>query len=369
MPLIQGKSKKSVSKNIETEMDAGKPQKRSIAIALNIQRKNGGKKKMADGGPVSAKSEKRPMPDQTANDKADVSRNSGKKPPKDDGVESKVTEKQAAKSKTIPLKQPPFVKSGSPFTVRDANMRDDEKDLEASKAPASPKEQPSEQDDEEGADRQGKAPHPMKMMAEGGEASPDAPRSREEIKADMMAHQQGMDALKKELYAAGGMVDPEDHGVEEMERSDEAHLQSDLPSSEEYDEEGADRQGPPPHKMKMMAKGGNVDLEESKKKAPDGPMSMEETEKPRSVTEAIMKQRKGSDESMIDLDNKEGNSQELRPMNRAAANSPIYDDDQLSEQPHDSNLKGDSREAGAEDEMDQSMISMIRARLKAKRDS
>lgn len=54
MPLIQSKSKKAMSENIEKEMDAGKPQKQSIAIAYNVQRKN--KKKMADGGNVEAES-------------------------------------------------------------------------------------------------------------------------------------------------------------------------------------------------------------------------------------------------------------------------------------------------------------------------
>ena len=49
MPLIKSKSKQAVSKNIETEMDAGKPQKQSIAIALNVQR-HAKKKKMAYGG-------------------------------------------------------------------------------------------------------------------------------------------------------------------------------------------------------------------------------------------------------------------------------------------------------------------------------
>lgn len=45
MPLKKGKSKKTVSKNIKTEMAAGKPQKQAIAIALNTARKAGGKKK------------------------------------------------------------------------------------------------------------------------------------------------------------------------------------------------------------------------------------------------------------------------------------------------------------------------------------
>lgn len=52
MPLIHGKSKKAVSKNIETEMEAGKPQKQSIAIALSVQRA-AKKKKMAKGGEIN----------------------------------------------------------------------------------------------------------------------------------------------------------------------------------------------------------------------------------------------------------------------------------------------------------------------------
>jgi hypothetical protein len=39
VPLIKSKSKKAVSKNIETEMAAGKPQKQAVAIALSTQRR------------------------------------------------------------------------------------------------------------------------------------------------------------------------------------------------------------------------------------------------------------------------------------------------------------------------------------------
>ena len=64
MPLIKSPSKQAMSKNIATEMDAGKPQKQSIAIAYSVGRRAAKKKKMAEGGEINFHDERRVSEDE-----------------------------------------------------------------------------------------------------------------------------------------------------------------------------------------------------------------------------------------------------------------------------------------------------------------
>ena len=43
MPLEKRKSKHAIANNIRAEMDAGKPKKQAVAIALNTARESGAK--------------------------------------------------------------------------------------------------------------------------------------------------------------------------------------------------------------------------------------------------------------------------------------------------------------------------------------
>lgn len=214
MPLSHGKSKKAFEHNVKAEYEAGKPLKQSLAIAYSVKRKG---KKMAKGGPVSAKAEKRPMPEERDNDSMDVTQNSGDKPAKQDNVLDQPTVKQAQANERPgkqSIKHPKIMKGGT-FTTK---LRDQEDDLEMHDAPASPMEQPAKEYDEESPDRQGPkvAALEMKKMAQGGVAM-EMGKGPEE---DKVEHPEGLESdddmegpPEKEFmaghFAEGGMLHDE----------------------------------------------------------------------------------------------------------------------------------------------------------------
>jgi hypothetical protein len=68
MPLIHSKKPAAFSKNVSSEMHAGKPQKQALAIAYSVKRKAEKKKHYDDGGEIKDDSEDQihPDPDKTA---------------------------------------------------------------------------------------------------------------------------------------------------------------------------------------------------------------------------------------------------------------------------------------------------------------
>jgi len=185
MPLIQSKSKKAFSKNVEAEMNSGKPQNQALAIAYNVKRKP--KKKaaggsvqsgskdmnMAEGGAVKNErvpSEARPMPAERDKDSAMVSRNSGNKPAKNDNWLDNPSVKDAQRPKYQPLSRPRLANSA--FKVRDRADIDKEERMMYELAPDGYGKQPDQEYDELGARRNGPQPPllRMKRMAKGGMA-------------------------------------------------------------------------------------------------------------------------------------------------------------------------------------------------------
>jgi hypothetical protein len=196
MPLLPGKSKKAFSKNVATEMKAGKPQPQALAIAYSIKRKH--PKKMAEGGLATAKTESRPMPNKRYNDSRDLMQNSGDKAPGHDSWTDRAPERAASmgpRPKLQPIHAAKMAASSvvraRPIDAMGRAMEREEADFIQRDPPASPDEQPYERDDELRPDRQGPKVHPMKMMAEGGMINEEVSMKRAE--EDEVEHPAGLE--------------------------------------------------------------------------------------------------------------------------------------------------------------------------------
>jgi len=400
MPLMPGKSPKAFSKNVKTEMEHGKPQDQALAIAYSIKRK--GKKKMAEGGAISAKDEKRPMPDNTYDDAKTVGKNSGDKPPKMDSWTDRPDIPQTTKGpKTTPIKHPKMV----PQSTYSTRLRTQEDDLqEYMRTNEGPQHQPPAEDDEEGPDRQGPAVHDMedehsthkKPYAKGGEIE----------ESDKTSHNINEHTDQE----------PEDAGIQLKLRGEESDLMdSEDPSEDEgletadsLDEEGQDRHGPEvPDMEREHSNGRKPYAEGGRAEAQD--MDEEDVEHAASIASAVMAKMKaegrfasGSEDEDEAVMAAEGGEILPKHPTKILSHDSIYSDDsdqadlrrnaeedaneedQTSfnalrkenysesagldalDQPEDSNEHADSRETDSENEHDQSTVQKIMRKMKTR---
>lgn len=253
--------------------------------------------KYAQGGPVSAKTEARPMPGHEEMQKNALPMSK---------MLDKPTEAQAISNNgrmVKPIKHPSMVQS----PVFKVKLRSQEDDLISSKAPAAPQEQPEQDDNEEGADRQGPAVHKMKMMAKGGSVKPRADfvnmlikerkhQSDDEMHAQASKYDEASDkashpeakaqhkkaanafreAVKGRKLAKGGLINDEVsmHDAEEDEAIHPMGLESDDDQMAPHEEEFMSS------KMPAYAEGGRIE-----------PMDEEEMEHYDSMAAAIMAKR------------------------------------------------------------------------------
>lgn len=300
-------------------------------------------KKLAEGGAISAKTEKRPMPEDLHDDAVMEAHNRAKKALIDDGWTGQPTTKQAQSNNgrmVKPIKHPRMVGS----SVFQTKLRDEEDDLQTSEAPASDKEQPDADMNERDPRKQGKGP--------------DMSKPHTTAKA----------------YAEGGRINNEVsfHDSEEDEDPNESPIRESYMSPSEKEFMSKERMAP------MLAEGGHIEEHEDNY-ADDGHHD--------SIAAAIMARRERLhaeiDSGAHDMDSAvrmaEGGEVDLS----INADEEPNHEDQMSfealkkenysetpgleelDQPHDSNLMGDEREDESENKEDR--VSSIRSKMMAKR--
>lgn len=248
MPLIHSKSKKALQKNIETEMRANpspEDHDRNLAISYSVKRRakkaSGGMVQsgssdmnMADGGEVSAKNEKRPMPDNRYNDSKEVSKNSGNKPAKNDHWTDRPEAAQSLKGGTYALtdadmkRSNSYANGGPVMEPEDDSIehqeREYERQLQMRGAPSSDEgASDARSRNEMGSNRQGPAVSDMEephneyedsAYAEGGIVEEEEMEHAASLAAAIMA--------KRKRYARGGAILSEDSM--ESDDNDQADL-------------------------------------------------------------------------------------------------------------------------------------------------
>lgn len=362
MPLMPGKSKKAFSKNVSTEMNAGKPQDQALAIAYSVKRKNKQKKahggeihntlksidkhlskmsksdgpemhplewtKKAEGGEISANDEKRPMPDNEYFDREEASRNAHRRSNGQDGWTDQPTKEQALMNNgraVKPIKHPKMAASD----IVQSRLRDEEDDLQSSAGVNDgPQRQPPEHDNEEGPDRQGPSVPALKMkrMAEGGMINEEVPFS--EAEEDHEQHPAGLESDNDQErppedeymaghFAEGGEVDAEEEEAIDHAASIAAAIMS---------------------KRRKMARGGEILSEDSMEASPEA----DQADLNRNAEEDANME----DKSSFDAIRKE-NYDEEDALNQA-------------DNPDDAAMNGHEEE----DDHDRSLVGQIRSKMK-----
>lgn len=240
---MKSKSKKAVGENIETEMEAGKPHKQSIAIALSVQRQAKKKKKMAQGGIA-----------EDINDSKMLGQNRGKKAPGDDSWTDNRSDahNSASAAPSVPKSVRP-----DPLKEREMDLMNSARTKYAQGGMASAS--PDESDPHTGETKEDMMRrHAMELAAyaDGGEVEEDdrAPSSmadqimnKRSKKLDFNENNEGYhmdtyDMRNKDAdsYADGGMVDLEENSEESPNMADQYNWEAN--GKEQYDDSQISKQ-------------------------------------------------------------------------------------------------------------------------------
>lgn len=231
MPLFKGSSKKVMSKNIKTEMDAGKPQKQSIAIAYNMAKRNGKSKGgsisrdeskldadhehdetcMAEGGSCYAEGGKVTNWDVKDETASEPSSKEMSEPKLDSGLDSELDDEESHLIPTFPPELP-TAKAPKKFMAEGGRAE-------------MPPEDNADIRDADALDMVASIMNKRKMMSEGGSVDVSENADEEYNHADQL----GYNALRKENYS-------ESPGLEDLTSPEDSNERGDtLSDSDAHD--------------------------------------------------------------------------------------------------------------------------------------